>query len=86
MKRLTVHLENGLYVQNPEKVDGIIVSDLRCIQRLAQYENLFEKWGIGDLNFDELEKWHERMLWHLKKCDEYARKIDAIERIINKQM
>ena len=86
MKRLTVPLENGLYVQNPEKVDGIIVGDLRCIQRLAKYENLFESWGIGDLDFDELKKWHERVLWHVKKCDEYARKIDAIERIINKQM
>ena len=65
MQRLTVHLENGLYMQNPEKVDGKIVGDQRCIQRLAQYE---------------------RVLWHLKKCDEYARKVDAIERIINKQM
>ena len=35
-------VHNGLYVQNPEKVDGLIVGDLRCIQRLAQYENLFE--------------------------------------------
>lgn len=35
---------------------------LWVVDRLAQYENLFEEWGIGDLDFDELKKWHERML------------------------
>ena len=51
MKRLTIHLENGLYMQNPEKVDSKIVGDQRCIQRLAQYENLFESWGYWRFRF-----------------------------------
>ena len=82
MKRLTVYLGDGLYIQNPEEVDGKIVGDRRCLQRLAKYEDLFESWGIGELDFDELQKWHDRAMWHLKKCDEYARKIEAIENII----
>ena len=52
MKRLTVYLGDGLYIQNPEEVDGKIVGDRRCLQRLAQYENLFESWGIGEVDFD----------------------------------
>lgn len=63
----TVLLENGLYIQNSEKVDEKIVGYRRCLQRLAQYENLFEKWGIGELEFDELEKWHKSMLYHFEK-------------------
>lgn len=32
--------------------------------------DLIEKWGLNDLSIEELDKWHDRVIWHIQKCDE----------------
>ena len=49
--------------------------------RLQKYEDLFEKWGIDKFDAQQIDNWHDRMLWHVKKCDELREKLRKYEHL-----
>ena len=38
--------------------------------------DLIEKWGLNDLSIKELDEWHDRCIWHVKKCNELRDEIN----------
>lgn len=73
-KRLTHYQKDGTVAEPYNRTQAH-----EFAKRLAQYEDMFERWGIDDLDTDELEAWHERMIWHVKKCDETYRKLQETQ-------
>ena len=72
MQRLTMHDESGATV-----LRKAVVSDTDILDRLAAYEDLFESWDLKGFDFAELEKWHERMIFHVKKTNELSDALQA---------
>lgn len=47
-------------------------------KRLSEYENMFERWGLGHLSFEELEKWHDTVEQNVNKLEQ-VKKGSAVE-------
>lgn len=40
---------------------------------------LIKKWGLIDLSIEELGEWHDRVVWHVDRCDELGRELHVIK-------
>lgn len=52
---------------------GYIVTKETTMMKLLKFEYLMKKWGLEELTFLELNDWHNRMVWHVERCGEFAR-------------
>lgn len=41
--------------------------------------SLLEKWGLQDLSIEELDKWHDRGMYHVEKVNELSKKLKEYE-------
>ena len=77
--RLTKRLSDRYWVGEEFWVDAEVPSEEdidKVYDRLAAYEDLFERWNVGDMSIKELEDWHGRLIWHVEKCNELIDKLE----------
>lgn len=36
-------------------------------KEINQYKDLFKKWGLENYSIEELDKWRDRMVWHVNE-------------------
>lgn len=49
-------------------------------KEIDQYKDLFKKWGLENYSIEELDKWRDRMVWHVNevvKLDDELHKAKA---------
>ena len=42
----------------------------QLIKEHFELVDLIEKWGLNNLSIEELDEWHDRVIWYVQKCDE----------------
>lgn len=74
--------------QDGHKVDvsSIYDKDFEIINQLIEEHfelvELIEKWGLSDFSIEELDKWRDRCIWHVKKVNEMHDEIKTLEKEI----
>lgn len=58
----------GYVICNNHNYEFDVLSKL--IKEHFELVDLIEKWGLNNLSIEELDEWHDRVIWYVQKCDE----------------